>query len=78
MALGGTADAVDALATVVAFGSLPRRTRWGILAMTVGAAVVSIRVAAALDALHRRAGGGRTGSHRPPGLSPGPTRPATA
>ncbi len=39
VALGGTADAVDALATVVAFASLPRRTRWGILAMTVGAAV---------------------------------------
>jgi hypothetical protein len=50
VALGGTADAIDAVATVIAFKSLPRRSRWGILAMTVGAAVVSIRVAAALDA----------------------------
>jgi len=49
VALGGMADAVDALATVLAFGSLPRRSRWGILALTVGAAVVSTRLAAALD-----------------------------
>jgi len=49
VALGGMADAVDALATVLAFGSLPRRSRWGILAVTVGASVVSIRVAVALD-----------------------------
>ncbi len=51
VALGGMADAVDALATVLAFGSLPRRSRWGILAVTVGAAVVSTRVAVALDAV---------------------------
>jgi hypothetical protein len=51
VALGGIADAVDALATVLAFGSLPRRGRWGILAVTVGAAVVSIRVAVTLDSL---------------------------
>ena len=50
VALGGMADAVDALATVLAFGSLPRYGRWGILAVTVGAAVVSTRVAVALDA----------------------------
>jgi hypothetical protein len=50
VALGGMADAVDALATVLAFGSLPRRSRWGILAVTVGAAVVSTRVAVGLDA----------------------------
>ncbi|MGA3149155.1 MAG: hypothetical protein ABSF33_17025 [Acidimicrobiales bacterium] len=49
VALGGTADAVDALATAIAFRSLPRRSRWGILALTVGAAVVSIRVAVSLD-----------------------------
>lgn len=49
VALGGMADAVDALATVLAFGTLPRRSRWGILAVTVGAAVVSTRVAGALD-----------------------------
>jgi len=56
VALGGTADAVDALATLVAFGSQPRRSRWGILAATVGAAVVSIRVAEALDsAMHETA-----------------------
>jgi hypothetical protein len=49
VALGGTADAVDALATVVAFTSLPRRSRWAMLAVTGGAAVVSIRLAATLD-----------------------------
>jgi hypothetical protein len=49
VALGGMADAVDALATVLTFGSLPRRTRWGILAVTVGAAVVSTRLATSLD-----------------------------
>ncbi len=49
VALGGMADAVDALATVLAFGTLPRRSRWGILAVTVGAAVVSTRVAETLD-----------------------------
>jgi hypothetical protein len=50
VALGGMADSVDALATAVAFTSLPGRSRWGILALTVGAAVVSARVAAWLDA----------------------------
>jgi hypothetical protein len=49
LALGGTADAIDALATAIAFRSLPRRSRWGILALTVTAAVASIRVAVALD-----------------------------
>ncbi len=49
VALGGAADLVDALATVVAFGHLPRRSRWGILAVTLGAAVVSTRVAVSLD-----------------------------
>ena len=49
MALGGMADAVDALATVLAFGSLPRRGRWGILALSTAAAVVSTRTAASLD-----------------------------
>jgi hypothetical protein len=37
------------MATVVAFGQLPRRSRWGIMAVTLGAALVSIRVAASLD-----------------------------
>jgi hypothetical protein len=59
VALGGMADAVDALATVVAFGSLPRHSRWGILALTVGAAVVSTRVAVALDAVSTDGAGGR-------------------
>lgn len=49
VALGGMADAVDALATLLAFGTLPRRSRWGILAVTVGAALASTRVAEALD-----------------------------
>jgi hypothetical protein len=49
VALGGVADLVDAMATVVAFGQLPRRSRWGIMAVTLGAALVSIRVAASLD-----------------------------
>lgn len=49
VALGGMADSVDALATMVAFGALPRRSRWGIAALTVGAAAVSVRAASALD-----------------------------
>ncbi len=49
VALGGVADMVDALATVLAFSHLPRRRRWGILAVTVGAALVSTRVAESLD-----------------------------
>ena len=49
VALGGVADAVDAVAGIVAFGHLPRRTRWGILALTLGAAVISARAAIALD-----------------------------
>jgi hypothetical protein len=51
VALGGMADAVDALATVLSFGALPRYRRWGILALTMGAAAVSTRVAAGLDAV---------------------------
>jgi hypothetical protein len=50
VALGGMADAVDAAATAAAFATLPSRSRWGILALTVGAAVVSTRLAASLDA----------------------------
>jgi hypothetical protein len=49
VALGGVADAVDAVAGIVAFSHLPRRTRWGILALTLGAAVISARAAIALD-----------------------------
>ncbi len=61
VALGGMADLVDALSTVVAFGHLPRRSRWGILAVTVGAAVVSTRVAVSLD--QPDAGPGVTPAH---------------
>ena len=49
MALAGMADAVDAAVTIMAFRRLPRGTRWGILAATVGAAVASFRLAVALD-----------------------------
>lgn len=49
VALAGVSDAVDALATAVAFTSLPRRTRWVILGVSVSAALVSIRAATGLD-----------------------------
>jgi hypothetical protein len=49
VALAGVSDAVDALATAIAFAWLPRRTRWVILGVCVGAALVSIRAAASLD-----------------------------
>jgi hypothetical protein len=49
VALGGAADAVDAVATLLAFSAIPRRARWGILAVTAGAALVSTRVAESLD-----------------------------
>jgi hypothetical protein len=48
VAFAGGADAVDAAVTVLAFRRLPRVTRWGILASTVGAAVVSFGVARSL------------------------------
>jgi hypothetical protein len=50
VALAGMADAVDATVTVLAFRQLPRVSRWGILAATVGAALVSFRVAVDLEA----------------------------
>jgi hypothetical protein len=49
VALAGVSDAVDALATVVAFAWLPRRTRWVIVGASAGAALVSIRAATGLD-----------------------------
>jgi hypothetical protein len=58
VALGGVADSIDAVATLVGFAALPTKGRWGILAVTVGAAAVSIRLAASLD---------------DPGTSPTPT-----
>ena len=51
VALGGLADAVDAVVTLMAFRTLPRLGRWGILASTVGAAAISLGVAASLDPL---------------------------
>ena len=50
VALAGVSDGVDALATVVAFAWLPRRTRWLILGACVSAGLVSIRAATGLDA----------------------------
>jgi hypothetical protein len=49
VALGGVADLVDAVATMVAFGHLPRRARWAYLAIALGAAVTCTRAAIALD-----------------------------
>ncbi len=49
VALAGVADAIDAVVTIEAFRRLPRVTRWGVLAAAIGAAVVSFRVATALD-----------------------------
>jgi hypothetical protein len=49
VALAGVSDAVDALATVVAFAWLPRRTRWVVLGASLGAAIASIRAATELD-----------------------------
>jgi hypothetical protein len=40
---------VDAVVTMAAFGTLPRRSRWAILALTTGAALLSTRLATALD-----------------------------
>jgi hypothetical protein len=49
VALGGVADSIDAVATLVGFAGLAKRSRWGILALTLGAAIVSIRLATSLD-----------------------------
>jgi hypothetical protein len=67
VALAGVADAVDATVTMVAFRRLPPLTRWVILASTLGAALVSFRVAVALDPSDSGAG-----------ASPGPGTGATA
>jgi len=68
VALAGMADAVDATVTIAAFGRLPSLTRWAILASTVGAAVVSFRVAAALEPA--------AGPPAGPGVPAGPVVPA--
>jgi hypothetical protein len=72
VALAGMADAVDAAVTVAAMRRLPRTTRWAVLAATVGAAVVSFRVAVALDVPPDT----RTGPRgQVPTGGPGPTSP---
>jgi hypothetical protein len=45
---GGLADAGDTLATVLAFGDLPRMGRWAILATTLGAVVAAAVISPAL------------------------------
>lgn len=46
---GLLADTGDAVATLVGFGHLPKRTRWLVLAMTLGAVAVGAIVAPAVD-----------------------------
>ena len=46
---GGLADAGDVLATVVAFGSLPKLGRLAVLASATGAAVIARLVAPSVD-----------------------------
>lgn len=41
VALGGLADAVDVAATLLAFGALPKKSRWLILAAAGGSAIAS-------------------------------------
>lgn len=45
---GGLADAGDCLATVLAFGDLPRLGRWAVLATTLGAVVAAAVISPAL------------------------------
>ncbi len=78
VALAGMADAVDATVTVLAFRRLPPLTRWVVLVSTVGAAVVSFRVAVALEPPWQpappaagRTPPARTGPARATGPSPG-------
>ncbi len=49
---GALADAGDTLATLLAFSSLPRRSRVGILALTIGAALAGGALAPLVDAAH--------------------------
>ena len=64
MALAGMADAVDAAVTIMAFRRLPRGTRWGILAATLGAAVASFRLAVALDPVEPAVSAGPSATDR--------------
>lgn len=46
---GGLADLGDSIATLVAFRSLPRLTRWAVLASTVGATACAVVLAPLVD-----------------------------
>jgi len=46
---GMLADTADFVATILAFGELPRRTRWLVLASTAGAAAAGAVIAASVD-----------------------------
>ena len=46
---GGLADAGDTVATLANFADLPRVTRWGVLASTVGAAALAALLAPVVD-----------------------------
>ena len=55
------ADATDTMATLLAFGKLPRLTRWLVLGACAGAVAAGIVVSASLDAEDT---GGSTGGSR--------------
>jgi hypothetical protein len=79
VALAGVADAVDATVTLCAFRRLPTPSRWAILAATLGAAVVSFRVAAALEPPLEPVGTGNAGVDPPADpVAPGGTGAGTA
>jgi hypothetical protein len=46
---GGLADSGDAVATMIAFGQLPRRTRWAVLATILGAVGAAYVIAPSVD-----------------------------
>jgi hypothetical protein len=46
---GGLADSGDALATIFTFGQLPKRTRWAVLATTLGAVGAAYVIAPSVD-----------------------------
>lgn len=52
---GGLADAGDVLATLIAFGSLPRFGRWMVLGSASGAVAVAAAIAPAVDGASARA-----------------------
>lgn len=58
---GGLADGGDALATLLAFGSLPRLGRWAVLAAAAGSAAAAFTVAGSVAAAPPGAGGPQGG-----------------